>query len=75
MIDCKTPVGVEDRRITDQQITASSHFNEHYAFNGRLNNKFREGSNDSYSWGGWCTNDDKTQYLQVNILIEVWLAS
>ena len=72
MIDCKTPVGLEDRRITDQRITASSHFNEHYAFNGRLNNKFHKYSNGSFSWGGWCTDpNDKTPYLQVNILIEI----
>ena len=72
MIDCKTPVGVEDRRITDKQITASSHFNEHYASNGRLNNDVSTNSNGSVIWGGWCTDsNDKTPYLQVNILIEV----
>lgn len=66
--DCKTPVGVENGRITDQQITASSHFNEHYAFNGRLNNKFRKYSNGSYSWGGWCTDpNEKTPYLQIDM--------
>lgn len=66
--DCKTPVGVEDGRIKDQQITASSHFNEHYAFNGRLHNIFRKNSNGSYSWGGWCTDpNEKTPYLQIDM--------
>ena len=60
-------MGVEDRKITDKQITASSHFNEHNAYNARLNNKARTDKNDTWRWGGWCTDaDDKNQYLQVN---------
>lgn len=65
--DCKTPVGLEDRRITNRQISASSHWNNHYAFNARLNNK--AGKHDGqYNWGGWCTDqEDKNQYLQVDL--------
>ncbi|KAJ7358754.1 hypothetical protein OS493_021530 [Desmophyllum pertusum] len=69
--DCNTAVGVEDRKITDQQITASSHWNQHHASNARLNNKLRSWSNSSgvgIIWGGWCTDKlDKNQYLQVDL--------
>lgn len=66
--DCTKSVGVEDGRITDQQMTASSHFNEHYASNARLNNKASTDKNGNERWGGWCTDaDDKNQYLQVDM--------
>lgn len=65
--DCKTPVGLEDRRITNQQMSASSHWNNHYAFNARLNNK-AENHGGQFNWGGWCTDkEDKNQYLQVDL--------
>ena len=65
--DCNTPVGVEDRKISDQQISASSHWNQHYGFNGRLNNEARDDGSGGLTWGGWCTDQlDKNQYLQVS---------
>ena len=61
--DCNTPVGVEDRRITDEQMTASSQ-DDHSASNARLHNK-RSISSSSF-WGAWCTDKkDIHQYLQV----------
>ena len=66
--DCNTPVGVEDRKVSDQQISASSHWNEHYGFNGRLNNKASSDGSGDLTWGGWCTDQlDKNQYLQVSV--------
>jgi len=66
--DCNTPVGVESRKISDQQISASSHWNQHYGSNGRLNNKVGVDSSGNLTWGGWCTDKlDKNQYLQVSV--------
>lgn len=66
--DCDTPVGVEGRKISDQQMTASSHWNQHYGSNGRLNNEARADGLGGLTWGGWCTDQlDKNQYLQVSM--------
>ena len=65
--DCDRPVGVENRTlITDQQMSASSHWNQHYAFNARLNNHISISSSGALRWGGWCTDRlNKNQFLQV----------
>ena len=61
-------MGVEDRKISDQQISASSHWNQHYGFNGRLNNEASADGSSGLTWGGWCTDQlDKNQYLQVSV--------
>ncbi|KAL9950767.1 hypothetical protein ACROYT_G043325 [Oculina patagonica] len=66
--DCNTPVGVETRKITDQQMSASSHWNQHYASNARLNNQASMGPSGDTIWGGWCTDKlNKNQYLQVDL--------
>ena len=66
--DCNTPVGVEGRKISDKQLSASSHWNEHYGSNGRLNNQASDGGPGLTRWGGWCTDQlDKNQYLQVSL--------
>ena len=67
--DCNRPVGVENRTtITDQQMSASSHWNQHYAFNARLYNHASISSSDELRWGGWCTDRlNKNQFLQVTI--------
>lgn len=66
MTDCKKPVGVEDGTITNQQMTASSSYEQIDAFNGRLNNKLRKDSKGKLVWGGWCTDKlDLHQFLQV----------
>ena len=67
--DCDTPVGMEDGRIKDSQITASSHWNEHLAHNARLNNEAKK-VHGRTSWGAWCSDKtdkqrDPQQYLQV----------
>lgn len=66
LVDCETPVGLEDGRINDNQISASSHWNEHVASNARLNNKMHIKSNGQVVWGGWCTDKKNPhQYLEV----------
>ena len=66
--DCNTPVGVEDRKISDPQISSSSHWGEHYGFNGRLNNLAGADGSGRPTRGGWCTDQlDKNQYLQVSV--------
>ena len=66
MTDCKKPVGVEDGTITNQQMTASSLYEQFDASNGRLNNKRRIDSTGKLVWDGWCTDKlDLHQFLQV----------
>ena len=66
MTDCKKPVGVEDGTITNQQMTASSSYEQIDASNGRLNNKRGIDSTGKLVWGGWCTDKlDLHQFLQV----------
>lgn len=63
--DCNAPVGVEDGRIKDHQITASSYVNNQVASRSRLHSVFSR-VNGTPVWGGWCTDKlDKSQYLQV----------
>ncbi|KAK3727870.1 hypothetical protein QZH41_010595 [Actinostola sp. cb2023] len=65
--DCLTAVGLEDRRIPDNQLSASSHWNDHVASNARLNNKFKTVDLKPV-WGGWCTDKkNKHQYLQIDL--------
>ncbi|XP_031559855.1 adhesion G protein-coupled receptor L3-like isoform X2 [Actinia tenebrosa] len=67
--DCDTPVGLEDGRIENNQISASSHWNEHVASNARLNNRMHTDNNTGkVVWGGWCTDKKNIhQYLEVDL--------
>ena len=67
---CYQPLGMEDRSITDGQITASSYKSGAKNFKaayGRLNNK------PSGSMGGaWCAGtSDTSQYLQIDLKKEM----
>ncbi|XP_048581791.1 uncharacterized protein LOC5519041 isoform X1 [Nematostella vectensis] len=65
--DCETPVGMENRVIPDDHVTASSHWNNHEASNARLKNEAGF-LNGTFRWGGWCTDNlDKHQYIQVDL--------
>ena len=61
-LDCTTAVGMEDGRIADSQITASSTYNDHRPKFGRLHNRTNR---EKRKWGAWCSNDDPNEYLQV----------
>jgi len=67
--DCSRPVGVENRtQITDQQMSASSHWDQHYASNARLHNHVSISSSGELRWGGWCTDRmNKKQFLQIDL--------
>lgn len=67
LTECNRPVGVENRTmIADQQMSASSHWNQHYAFNARLHNHASISSSGELRWGGWCTDRlNNNQFLQV----------
>ena len=67
-LDCLSPLGMEDRRIKDTQIKATSSLNDTARPKyGRLNEKG--------GFGGWCpkrfnrTGPFYNQYLQVNLNI------
>ena len=54
------PLGIEDGRVADQVMTASSYYNNHYRpWNGRLN-KPRSG------W--WPKRNDRRPWLQIDFL-------
>ena len=66
-LDCTTAVGMEDGRIKDSQITASSTYNKHRPIFGRLHNRTNK---NKKTWGAWCSNDNgPNEYLQVRIPI------
>ena len=57
---------MEDHRITDDQITASSDWTRQFdAYNGRLNEEQRSGSNSA---GVWCAEkQDLNQWISVDL--------
>ncbi|XP_028403605.1 uncharacterized protein LOC114526261 isoform X2 [Dendronephthya gigantea] len=63
--DCTTPVGMEDGRILDEQINASSHRYNFFPAFARLNNKRNK---KAQNWGAWCAEeDDRNIYLEVDL--------
>ncbi|KAL9951746.1 hypothetical protein ACROYT_G044470 [Oculina patagonica] len=49
-------------------MSASSHWNQHYAFNGRLYNQASVSNSGEVFWGAWCSNKlNKKQFLQINL--------
>ena len=66
---------MEDKKITDDQITASSEWSSpinpayHGANNARLNRPSQQGSA-----GGWYTQTDNlNQWIQVDLMIPTWV--
>ena len=51
---CMIPLGMEDKRIPDNAITASHYYSSYYPRYGRLN------------YNGWCTTSGG-QYLQIDL--------
>ena len=63
-IACFDPLGMESRKITDGQITASTEFNSaHGATNARLN--FKAGGGKTGAWSA--LRNDVHQWLQVDL--------
>ena len=63
-IACSDPLGMESRKITDGQITASTEYNSvHGATNGRLN--FKAGGGKTGAWSA--RTNDVHQWLQVDL--------
>ena len=63
-IACSDPLGMESRKITDGQITASTEFNAaRGATNGRLN--FKAGGGKTGAWSA--LRNDVHQWLQVGL--------
>ena len=63
-IACSDPLGMESRKITDGQITASTEYNAiHGATNGRLN--FKAGGGKTGAWSA--RTNDVNQWLQVDL--------
>jgi len=61
---CIDPLGMENREITNAQITASSKFNAaHGTSNARLN--FRAGGGKTGAWSA--RTNDVSQWLQVDL--------
>lgn len=59
---CVTPLGVEDKRISDTEMTASTQHDAKFAPKfGRLNIK-----KTATNYGGWCSRTaNKNEWLQV----------
>ena len=70
-IACSDPLGMESRKITDGQITASTEFHGDLAYgaeNGRLNFKYRVDEAGVRQSGGWTSQvRDVHQWLQVDL--------
>ena len=63
--DCNIAAGMENRQITDRQVTASSFASGHHPSRGRLNNEI-EHVNGTVLLGSWCAaTQDTSQYIQV----------
>ena len=63
-IACSEPLGLENKNITDAQITASTEYNAgHGASNGRLN--FKAGGGKTGAWSA--RTNDLHQWLQVDL--------
>ncbi|CAH3028552.1 unnamed protein product, partial [Porites evermanni] len=65
--DCSTEAGMENRQITDRQVTASSFASGHHPSRGRLNNEIQH-VNGTVLLGSWCAaTQDTSQYIQVDL--------
>ena len=68
-LDCRSAIGIDAniRSIPDKSMTASSEYNRHFAYEGRLNNAHRVSSTGERNWGAWCPKkSDVSPYLQVD---------
>jgi len=68
--DCRSAIGIDAkiRSIPDKSMTASSEYNRHFAYEGRLNNVHRVSSTGERSWGAWCPKKtDVSPYLQIDL--------
>ena len=64
MADCSAPLGMENRKISDERITASSSYNAaHGPSNARLNFKAGGGKTGAWSAGA----NDVNQWLKVDV--------
>lgn len=65
--DCKKAAGLENRQITDSQLSASSFSMGQHPSRGRLNNDVKQISGSTL-WDSWCAGtEDRSQYLQVDL--------
>ena len=80
-VACQVPLGMEDGRIADSQITASNEYNNstptrktyHGANNARLNRRAQSVGN-VYTTGAWCAGkSDVNQWIQVEFTIPTWV--
>ena len=80
-VSCQVPLGMEDGRIADSQITASSEYDDsrpkhktyHGANNARLNRRPQSVGN-VYTTGAWCAGKkDVNQWIQVEFTIPTWV--
>ena len=74
-VSCQEPLGMEDGKIADSQISASSEYNEnHGAANARLNRQAHMNRK-----GGWCANQKDNnlnmsdQWIQVMFAKPTWV--
>lgn len=71
-VECFSPLGMEDMKIKDGQITASSTYHLHKPFYGRLN---LVSFYDDPQRTAWCADeDDKEPYLTVDLREEKTLS-
>ena len=67
---CQDQLGMEDGRITDSQITASSeHSSSHGITNARLNRPAQSGTTGAWSAG----TNDINQWMQVEFETSTWM--
>lgn len=55
-VDCSQALGLESGKVSDSQLSASSHYSNYSPLEGRLNNE-----------KAWCTSVNN-QYLQIDLL-------
>ena len=71
-VECFSPLGMEDMKIKDGQVTASSTYHLHKPFYGRLN---LVSFYDDPQRTAWCADeDDKEPYLTVDLREEKTLS-
>ena len=65
---CLRPLGMQDGRIPDSSIKASSYYRERSApSRGRLHLAIQDSSISAGVTGGWCQSYRKNQWLQVDL--------
>ena len=69
---CTEPLGMEDKRIADDQITASSEWSSniyHGANNARLNR-----ASHGETTGAWSVQtNDLNQWIEVDLMVPTWI--